>query len=152
METPQFTLAAQTATKLSDTSYWVCPAKQSVYAIYLYSPYAFPNSQYPYQLRVWNYAPSASFYADAQQWLGGIAIDGTIALTEMSNGWKGVMVDDNTIVWNDNSVWKRSSKPQETQRNPFSARSAYEQAVQYSSYINGIYNRAYPNLYKFNPY
>ena len=144
--------AAQTVQRLGDVSYWVCPAKNSVYAIYLYSPFAFPNREYPYQLRVWNYAPSQNFYADSQQWLGGVAVDGTIAATEMNNSWRGQLISNDQILWNDGSIWTRTQPPAPSARNPYSAQSAYDQAAQYSAYINMIYNRAYPNLYRYNPY
>ena len=144
--------AAQTVKLLGDTSFWVCPAKNSVFGVYLYSPYAFPNSVYPYQLRIWSYAPSANYYADSQQWLGGVAVDGTINPTEMNNSWKGTLINKDQIMWNDGSLWIRTQPPPRTDRNPYSAQSAYNQATDYSAYINTVYNRAYPNLYKFNPY
>jgi hypothetical protein len=55
-------------------------------------------------------------------------------------------------MWNDGSIWQRTSVPQRTEANPFSAHAAYNQAADYSAYINGVYNRAYPNLYRYNPY
>ena len=150
--TAQMALAAQTVRVLGNTSHWVCPAKNSVFSIYLYSPYAFPNSEYPYQLRIWAYAPTQNYYADSQQWLGGVAIDGTIATTEMNMSWRGELIDENTIMWNDGSIWQRTTVPARNTNNPYSSQAAYNQAANYSSFVNTVYNRAYPNLFKYNPY
>ena len=150
--TQQMSRATTTAQLLGGKSYWVCPAKNAVFGLYLYSPYAFPNAEYPYQLRVWTYSPSANFYADSQQWLGGIAIDGTISTTEMNNSWKGTLISKDQIVWNDGSIWTRTQPPQMQGMNPYSAGSAYQGAVDNSQFFNNVYNRAYPNIYRYLPW
>lgn len=148
----QVSQAALTVSILGNVSYWVCPSKNAVYALYLYSPYAFPNSEYPYQLRVWTYAPSSNYYADSQQWLGGVAVDGTVSTTEMNMSWKGRLLNKDQIMWNDGSIWFRTQPPARQGSNPYSAQSAYNQAAQQSAFVNATYNRAYPNLYKFIPW
>jgi len=148
----QMSRAAQTAQILGEVSHWISPAKNGVYALYLYSPYAFPNSEYPYQLRVWAYQPSANFYADSQQWIGGIAVDGTISTTEMNNSWRGTLINKNQIMWNDGSIWIRTNVPSQLGTNPYSPAAAYQQAANESAFLNTQYNRAYPNLYKFIPF
>jgi len=148
----QVSVAAVIANQLGVESYWACPAKNAVYALFLYSPQAFTNSEFPYQLRVITYSASTQYYADSIMYLGGIAVDGTIAATEMQQGWRGKMVSKNKIVWNDGSVWQRVQKPIDRTINQYSPLSAYNQAADQSAYFNFTYNRAYPNLYKRIPF
>lgn len=150
--TSQMSRAAAVANVLGVESYWSCPAKNAVFGLFLYSPQAFPNSEFPYQLRVVTYSPGQSYYADSIMYLGGIAIDGTIAATEMQQGWRGQLTNKNRIVWNDGSVWQRVKKPVDRTINQYSPASAYNQATDQSAYFNFIYNRAYPNLYKHIPF
>lgn len=148
----QMSVAAAIAKQLGPESYWVSPAKKAVYGVFLYSPEAFPNAEFPYQLRVIIYSPSDQYYANSLMYLGGVAIDGSIHATEMQGGWRGQMISQNQIVWNDGSIWTRTSKPIDNTINQYSPLAAYNQANQQSQNFNYIYNQAYPNLFKKIPF
>ena len=148
----QMARVAQTAEILGETSYWVCAAKNGVYGLYLYSPYAFPNSEFPYQFRLVTYQPGYSYLAESRQYLAGVGLDGVLQTTDFYNGWKGRLINPNQIMWNDGSIWYRTQPPPNTAIDQYSAQSAYAQAAEYSNYMNTIYNRAYPNIYRYMPW
>ena len=144
--------AAIVASMLGPESYWVCPSKNGVYSLWLYSPYPFVNNQYPYQLRIFSYQPSANFYADTLQNLGGIGIDGIINGTELNFGWKGTLINKDQIMWNDGSIWQRTTPPVNRHINQYNPWTAYQQAEQQSAMFNRIYNKAYPNIERTIPW
>lgn len=150
--TSQLMKSSRVVETLGEKSFWVSPSKNAVYGIYLYSRYAFPNSEFPYQLRVMAYAPGPSFLADTEIYIGGVGIDGTINMTETNNGYRGVLINKDQIMWNDGSIWYRTQPPPNTSIDQYSAQSAYAQAAEYSNYMNTIYNRAYPNIYRYIPF
>lgn len=148
----QLQVAQQVVNTLGERSFWVSPSKNAVYGVYLYSPYAFPNYEHPYQLRIMAYAPNYSFYADTQFNVGGVALDGTIAFSNTLDAFRGQLINPNQIMWNDGSIWYRTQLPPNNTINQYSARSAYEQSADLSTYFNTIYNRAYPNIYRYIPF
>ncbi len=152
LQMSQMSRAAQVVNALGMESYWSCPAKRAVFGLFLYSPYANPNNSYPYTLSVRVYAPGPNHLADSVQYLGGVSVDGVIVTTEMNESYYGTLVNNNVIRWNDGSVWSRVTPPTDNTINQYSAQAAYAQAANNSAYFNTIYNRAYPNLYRYWPY
>jgi hypothetical protein len=144
----QMARAAQTAEILGETSYWVCAAKNGVYGLYLYSPYAFPNSEFPYQFRLVTYQPGYSYLAESRQYLAGVGLDGVLQTTDFYNGWKGRLINPNQIMWNDGSIWTRTKPPADNSINQYSALSALKQAEWQSANFSAAYDRQYPNIQK----
>ncbi len=143
--------AYATAQALGLTSWWISPKTGLIVALYLYSPYAYANNEYPYQLRVWLYSPSQQYYADYQQYLGGIGVDGSINTTELNESWHGFLTDMNTIQWNDGSKWYRTTPPARSGMSPYSAEAAYEADERANTFFWNQYDRAYPIAFKKMP-
>jgi len=143
--------AAQVAGRLGKQSYWVSPNHQVVFGVFVYNDYAIPNHQFPFQLRIGVYQPSADYLADQMLYLGGVGLDGSLSMTEVNNSFVGYLRDNNTIVWNNGMVWQRTQLPEDNSVNQYSAESAYQQAAVYSDIVNRGYNQAYPRPTKWLP-
>jgi hypothetical protein len=103
------------------------------------------NFEYPYQLVFNFYSPGASYYADQTQLMGGIDINGGVSY---QYGWKGKLLDENTIYWENNgSIWTRVKPVANKYNNQYSAESVYNKEVGMTNYLSDVYNREY----KVNP-
>lgn len=147
-----FNLASVTANILGPESYWVCPAKNGVYSIWLYSPFAVVNAPYQYRLRILSYMPSQDFYANTLENTAGISADGVIHATDLNFGWQGTLINKDQIMWNDGSIWQRTKPPVNRQINQYSPLSAYNEAAKQSAWMNKAYNNAYPNIERTIPW
>lgn len=144
-------VAAQVAQVLGPESYWVCNKQKTVYGLFLYSPYAFPNRSHPYQLRIRAFQPSSElFYAYSTDYLGGISNAGTIDATDY--GWQGQLMSPTQIVWQDGSVWTRKEMPADHRINQYSALGNFQQAERNSQAYSQMMDRAYPNIYRSVPF
>jgi hypothetical protein len=148
----QMSVAARTAQMLGETSYWVSPSKNAVIGLFLYSPYPFPNSPYPYQFRMFVYTPSYTFLADTKQYLAGVGVDGKLNATEFTYGMIGTLLNKDQLMWNDGSMWVRTQPPANRSINQYDALTAYNQAAKQSADFSALYERAYPNLVKYLPW
>jgi hypothetical protein len=99
------------------------------------------NFEYPYQLVFNFYSPGASYYADQTQIMGGIDVNGNLGY---QYGWKGRMIDENTIFWENNgTIWTRVKPVANKYNNQYSSEEIYNKEVGMTDYLSGVYNTAY---------
>jgi hypothetical protein len=131
---------------LLQNSFWTSSAKNysnNVIGIRLRNEINRPlvNFEFPYQLIFNFYSPSASYFADQTQLMGGININGEI---EYQYGIKGIMLNEDTIMWaNDSSVWTRVKAPRITKNNRFDVRSINMKDHEMTNYLFNKYQKAY---------
>jgi len=143
--------AAQTARAINN-SYWVDKSAGVVYQIYLWSEFATPNTIVPFALTIHAYVPSGGYYADSRQYRGWIKIDGTVLMSNSTDGYSGTLSDENTIVWQDGNVWNRTTIKPSTTTDQYSAQGNLIQAAQQNTQFQNAYNAAYPRYQRYFPF
>lgn len=143
--------AAQTARAVNN-SYWVDKARGVVYQIYLWSEFATPNTIVPFALTIHAYVPSGGFYADSRQYRGWVKIDGSILMSNSTDGYSGIVKDENTIVWQDGNVWNRTTIKPDTSLDQYSAEGNLIQAAQQNAVFQNQFNANYPRYQRYFPF
>ena len=143
-------IATQVMNLVKD-SYWINVAQNAVYQIVLWSPFAVPNNDFPYQCTIMVYTPSGQFYADRRQYRGAIRLDGAIVLSNSNDGFVGE-IDKDTIKWNDSSIWKRTAIEPNTKMNQYDPNSVFQQANEMNGVFHSRYEASYPQYARYFPY
>jgi hypothetical protein len=143
--------AAQTARAVNN-SFWVNKEQGAVYSIYLWSEFATPNTPVPFALTIKVYTPSGGYYADSRQYRGWIKLDGSILMSNSTDGYSGTLQGDNMIVWADGQVWTRTTIKPTDKIDQYSAQGNLEQAALMNNQFHKNFNLHYPRYQRFFPY
>ena len=147
----QLLTASQVARALKDT-YWVNKAQGTVYNTYLWSEYATPNTIVPFSLTIKVYTPTSDFYADSRQYRGWIKLDGSVLMSDSTDGYQGQLRGDDTIVWQDGQVWQKTTIKPSTTIDQYSAEGNLMQAASMTNWFDQKFQASYPRYTRFFPY
>ncbi len=143
--------AVQTATSINNT-FWIDSVKKAIYGFYLWSYFPTPNNPIPYQMTIKSFVPSNTFYATTQQYRGGVDMMGNVIMSNWTDQNTGKLINANTIMWADGSVWSKTTIQPTDEINQYNPVSSYNQAAFQSDVFNHRYNATYPPLSRYIPY
>ncbi len=131
---------------LNNTFWKTSTDSNTLIGIRLYNSQPYGNVYYPYQLLLTFYTPGYTLYADTQQQIGYVGLDGTIIYSNQA--WKGQLIDSDTIVWlgqigGKGVSWtKVSTLPADPQTLTYA-----EKVKQFENDFTGILHKEYTSAY-----
>jgi hypothetical protein len=150
-----FQSGLQVATQVMNAlknSYWVNRDQKAVYHFTIWSEFAVPNTDFPYQCTVMVYVPNGQFYADKRQYRAAVRLDGSIALSNSNDGFVGKLLSKDKIQWNDGSMWERTKIPPSNQMNQYDPNTVMHQASAMNQVFHDRYEKTYPGFARYFPY